>query len=57
MTRRWVRRREIVKRVLRGARVQTMRIRCLFGGVEGEVMNSSIVRAAIEYPKPLFMVS
>lgn len=43
----------MVKRVLRGERVQRIRIRCLEGGVEGEVRNSSMRRHAIANPRPL----
>ena len=43
----------MVNRVLRGVRVQRIRIRCLLGEVEGEVMNSSMRREAIPKPRPL----
>ena len=36
-----------------GERVQRIRTRCLLGGVDGEVRNSSMSRAAIAYPRPL----
>jgi hypothetical protein len=42
-----------VKRVLRGVRVQRIKIKCLLGGVEGAVMNSSMRRKAIAKPRPL----
>jgi hypothetical protein len=38
----------MVKRVLIGERVHRIRTRCLFSGVDGDVMNSSISLAAIE---------
>lgn len=47
----------MVKRVLRGVRVVMIRTRCLVGGVEGDVRNSSMRRVAIPNPRPLGTVS
>lgn len=47
----------MVRRDFMGERVQRIRTRWLLGGVEGEVMNSSMRRDAIACPRPLRYVS
>ena len=55
--RRCARRRLMVRRDFNGERVVSTSTRCLLGGVEGEVKNSSMRRSAMEYPRPLHGVS
>jgi hypothetical protein len=43
----------MVNRVFMGERVHRIKMRSLFGDVEGEMRNSSMSLAAAEYPKPL----